>query len=576
MCYNTDTRYMALMDLRVALTVAFVAAAVSIPSMATQESATEASDVGIPVTSPIVQRACGRCHASDDRGRMTRISYQRSTPEGWEQVIRRMVLLNNLEISPEDAREAVRYLATDHGLAPEEVHPAAFEVERRMINYRYEGDPEIQVTCNRCHSFGRVLTQRRTEEEWRLLTAMHRGYYPLVDFQSFRLDGRPAPDETDRRNRVEKAVAHLTTAFPLETPAWTAWSANMRATQLEGTWALVGHEPGQGPVYGEVVVTRVPGAEDAYETSTRFAYPARGLSGTRTGRAVVYTGFQWRGRSEGEDWPDLREVMSLSRDRQELIGRWFTGAYDERGIDVTLRRVGTDPIVTGIAPRAIAAASREVTVELFGSRLPPSLDAARIDLGAGLSVIDVSDTSPTHATLRVRVEPDAAVGTRDLIMLDGGAAVADAVVVFDAVHRVSVQPDTGVARVGGLNFPKGHVRFEARAYHDGPDATLGTEDDLDLGMVDVDWSLEEYAATFGDDDTSFVGTIGSHGVFDPAGDGPNPERSGNRNNIGDVWVVATLTNAPGGGALTTPLRGRAHLLVTVPIYTRRQGGADTP
>lgn len=564
------------MELRVALTVAFVSTALSIPSTATQETAAQEPNVGIPVTSPVVQRACGRCHASDDQGRMTRISYQRSTPEGWEQVVRRMVLLNDLDISPEDAREAVRYLATDHGLAPDEVRAATFEVERRMVDYRYEADPEIQVTCNRCHSFGRVLTQRRTEEEWRLLTAMHRGYYPLVDFQSFRLGGRPPPDAPDRRTRVEKAIAHLSAAFPLETPAWTAWSANMRATRLEGTWALVGHEPGQGAVYGEVVVTPVPGAEDAYETRTRFAYPARGLSGARTGRVVVYTGFQWRGRSEGEDWPDFREVMSLSRDRQELTGRWFTGAYDERGIDVTLRRVGADPIVTGIAPRAIPAASREVTLELFGSNLPAPLNPVQIDLGAGLTVSSVSDASPTHATLNVRVAPDAAVGTRDLIMLDGRAVVPDAVVVFDAVHRVSVAPQTGLARVGGLNFPKGYVRFEARAYHDGPDGAPDTHDDLDLGMVDVDWSLEEYAATFGDDDTSFVGTIGRHGVFDPAGDGPNPERHGNRNNVGDIWVVATLTTVPGGGALTTPLRGRAHLLVTVPLYTRRQGGAATP
>ena len=567
---------MSMVALRVALVVGFLSTAMSVPSTAMQETAAEAPDVGIPVTSPVVQRACGRCHASDDRGRMTRISYQRSTPEGWEQVIRRMVLLNDLDISPEDAREALSYLATDHGLAPEEVLPARFEVERRMVDYRYDADPEIQVTCNRCHSFGRVLTQRRTEEEWRLLTAMHRGYYPLVDFQSFRLGGPAAPDATDRRNRVEKAIAHLSTAFPLETPAWTAWSANMRATRLAGTWAIVGHEPGQGPVYGEVVVTPVAGAEDTYETRTRFSYPARGLSGTRTGRAVVYTGFQWRGRSESEDWPDLREVMSLSRDRQELTGRWFTGAYDERGIDVTLRRVGADPIVTGIAPRAIPVESGDVTLELFGSNLPTPLDAARIDLGAGLTVSSVSDASPTHATFNVRVADDAAIGTRDLILVDGGTAAFDAVVVYDAVHRLSVQPGTGVARVGGLNFPKGYVRFEARAYHDGPDGAADTPDDLDLGMVDVDWRLEEYAATFDDDDTSFVGTIGRHGVFDPAGDGPNADRHGNRNNVGDVWVVATLATAPGGATLTTPLRGRAHLLVTVPLYTRRQGGADTP
>ena len=62
----------------------------------------------------------------------------------------------------------------------------------------------------------------------------------------------------------------------------------------------------------------------------------------------------------------------------------------------------------------------------------------------------------------------------------------------------------------------------------------------------------------------FVGEIDrTRGVFTPAVDGPNPKRSGNRNNIGDVWVVAV--HKPAGGA---PLRARAHLVVTVPLYMR--------
>ena len=31
-----------------------------------------------------------------------------------------------------------------------------------------------------------------------------------------------------------------------------------------------------------------------------------------------------------------REVMFVERDWQEMSGRWFTGAYDETGIDVKL------------------------------------------------------------------------------------------------------------------------------------------------------------------------------------------------------------------------------------------------
>ncbi len=88
---------------------------------------------------------------------------------------------------------------------------------------------------------------------------------------------------------------------------------------------------------------------------------------------------------------------------------------------------------------------------------------------------------------------------------------------------------------------------------------------LDLGPVDVRWSLEEYTATFRDDDLQFVGELTQGGLFVPNVDGPNPKRSGNRNNVGDVWVVAAYT-PPGSPAADKPMRGRAHLLVTVPLY----------
>ena len=84
----------------------------------------EKKDEGIPVTSPLVRQRCGSCHRADEQGRMTRISYRRTTPEGWEKTIQRMVSLNGVKLDPSDAREIVRYLADHHGLAPEEARPA--------------------------------------------------------------------------------------------------------------------------------------------------------------------------------------------------------------------------------------------------------------------------------------------------------------------------------------------------------------------------------------------------------------------------------------------------------------------
>ena len=537
-----------------------------------------ATDVGIPVTSPVVRQQCGSCHQSDAEGRMSRISYQRTTPEGWQQTIRRMVLLNGLEIDPAAAREAVRYLANGHGLAPEEARAAAFEVERRLVDYYYAADPATQETCNRCHSMGRVLTQRRTPEEWQLLTAMHQGYYPLVDFQSFYRTVSAAGENTDGDDEpgpypVELAVEHLSQAFPLDTSEWAAWSANMRDPRLVGQWSLVGSQRGRGPVYGQVEIAARAGSTDGFDTRISYTYARTGQTVERTGQSVVFTGFQWRGRSSTTSEEMLQEVMFVDRDWQGITGRWFTGNHDEIGLDIRLERVASGPTLTGVYPPAVRvgdSANRQESLTIYGVDLPDDLAtmSAAVDLGPGLDVVDIAEASRSRAVLELTVAADAAVGARDLFL--GDSFLLDAVSVYDDVHRLEVTPDTGMARVGGAAFPKRFEQFEARAFHNGPDGVANTADDLDLGLPDVTWSLEEYAAIYGDDDIEFVGRINQEGFFTPALDGPNPERRNNANNVGDVWVVATAA----GSDDASTLRARAHLLVTVPLYIRRDASPE--
>ena len=329
----------------------WLALAATAPATAAAQAASDDADAdadtGIPIDDATVRDACASCHAPDDAGRLSRISFRRATPEGWQQTIRRMVMLNDVTIEPETAREVVRYLSNHLGLAPEEARPAAYEAERRVDDHYYD-DADIQETCTACHSMGRVISQRRTADEWSLLTAMHRGYYPYVDFQAFR------SGPSDEPQPVDKAVEHLSERFPFDTPDWSAWSATMRPPRIAGAWALHGHARGLGPVYGQVTIAAIPGTDDEFTTQTSYVYARDGRRVTREGRAIVYTGFQWRGRSfEGAgDEDGLREVMIVERDWQTMSGRWFTGGYDEIGFDVTLQRVGSAPVVTGsIRPR---------------------------------------------------------------------------------------------------------------------------------------------------------------------------------------------------------------------------------
>ncbi|MEE2636036.1 MAG: quinohemoprotein amine dehydrogenase subunit alpha [Acidobacteriota bacterium] len=527
--------------------------------LAASTTTAQPTDSGIPIDDPTVRQACSRCHQADDEGRLSRISFRRTTPEGWQQTIRRMVTLNDVALTPETAREVVRYLANHLGLAPEEARQAAYEVERRADDQPYE-DADVQNTCTQCHSMGRVISQRRTEEEWRLLMAMHRGYYPFTDFQAFRRGGAPS----DEPEPVDQAVTHLSERFPLDTTEWSAWAATMRPARVGGTWLLRGHAPGLGGVYGRVTITPVPDTDDEFTTSTTYVYARDGRRVTRTGRAVIYTGFQWRGRSfvDDVDADGLREVMFVERDWRTMTGRWFAGAYDEDGLDITLERATGAATVAGVHPTALAVDTTQ-TIRVYGLSLSLPTPATAIDLGPGVTVLSVEGGTGEWIDIAVQVDADATVGRRDLVL--GQTAVANALTVYDTVHRIGVTPAAGMARVGGGQFPKQYQQFEAKAYHNGPDNEPNTEDDIDLGVVDVRWSLEEYAVTVGDDDLDYVGHIDDTGRFDPAIDGPNPERSGDRNNVGDVWVVASYPVDPRG---ENELRARGHLLVTVPLYMR--------
>ena len=529
---------------------------------------------GIPITDATTQKACGSCHRPDDKGQLSRISFQRNTPEGWQTQIQRMAALNGLSIDPATARHVVKYLSDNLGLAPEEAKPAAWEAEKRLIDYKYTASSDAESTCNKCHSLGRVISQRRTRTEWDLLIAMHRGWYPLVDNQAFRRGG-PLPPEAssdgrppDRRHPFEKAVDHLSKTFPLKTPEWTAWSANMRPARLDGTWALTGWELGKGAIYGRVIVTADPSNPDEFTTSTTYRVARTGETVTRTGRAIVYTGFQWRGRSSAQS-PDsaIREVMMVDRNWRTLEGRWFSGGYDEIGIDVKLERVGTEMRVLGTDKTALKLGASGQEVKIYGTNLAASLRTADVDLGPGVTIARVISSTPDVATVAVDVAASARPGARDLFV--SGSSRSKALAIYDKIDTIKVKPDWAMARVGGDTFPKMLAQFEAWGYSNGADGKPDSPDDIELGLVDASWSMEEYTATYNDDDIKFVGTLNeATGRFTPNVDGPNPKRSQQRNNIGDVWVVAKVLGDAVSGKPAVTLRARAHLLVTVPLYMR--------
>jgi quinohemoprotein amine dehydrogenase len=190
--------------------------------------------------------------------------------------------------------------------------------------------------------------------------------------------------------------------------------------------------------------------------------------------------------------------------------------------------------------------------------------AADLDFGPGITVRRVLSSSPTEVIAEVDVAANAASGKRDVAL--GHTVLANATAVYDSIDAVKVLPGTAVSRLGGGGSPrpKGYQQFEAIAYQRGPDNKPGTADDVELGPVDVTWSVEEFYQNFDDDDKEFVGSLGSKGLFTPSIDGPNPRRKFMADNHGNVWIVATTRDEKDKNG--KPLIGRSYLVVAPPLY----------
>lgn len=560
---------------KLALLVAFVSGAIAqnqTPGGAAKPQAP--SEPGIPVSDALVISKCSGCHSKDDKGNLTRISWERGSPESWQQAIKRMVRLHGLQLSPEDARKIVASLSETHGLAPDEARPAIYFHEKRHLdNEKY---PEVvREACVSCHPYGQPANWRRAASEWDLLVNMHIGYFPVVNWNSF-VGGRgfggggsaPGGPPADNRTPVEKAIEQMKKDFPLHTKEWAEWSASRRAAKLAGRWLLSAYQPGKGDFVGEVSIE--PGAgPNEWVTRTRMMNTKTGETITREGKSILYTGYSWRGSSKSANASDAkaaREVMLVSRDQNAMEGRWFWGAYDEFGYDVKLSRAEERTSILSLSQRGLRT-GQTAKLKVYGDQFPANLAAGDVDLGSGVAVTAVKVVNAGQLELDLNVDAKAVLGQRDLAIRR--TVLPNAVAVYDTVDYIKVSSDTAIARLGGTTHPKGYAQFVAHGYHRGLDGKANTPDDVLLGPLDVEWSLEEFYAIHGDDDVQFVGTLDKKGYFTPNMEGPNPKRKFSRNNYGDVWAVATYKGADAAAQKDgKPLTAKSYFIVTVPMYMR--------
>ncbi len=231
--------------------------------------------------------------------------------------------------------------------------------ERRLVDVAYDADKETATSARRAIRSAACMSERRTKEEWELLLAMHRGYYPLVDNQpmndgqGFRRGARadrsrrrrrraarqPPPDGSHHRASVE--------GVPAADAGMDGVGGGDAAAEAGGPVGDLRLRAGKGPVFGQVTVTADPA--DARYVHHRDALHVRAqrrdghAQGKRASSTPASSGAAaWHGRAGDARRSDDRGARVLcrrahaARDVRPLVHR----RYDETGIDVKLVQVG--------------------------------------------------------------------------------------------------------------------------------------------------------------------------------------------------------------------------------------------
>ena len=492
---------------------------------------------------------CVGCHAPKD-GAVDVVTAQRKTPEGWEMTLIRMVRTHGAQLQPDDVRSLVKYLSDKYGLAPSEVEPFRYMLEKRNTKVVQHDVPKfVQASCMQCHSYERTILQRRTQESWSHIPDMKLALFTNTEnvtassglLQDFWYD-----------EVRKKVIPHLAEQFPFTTAAWTKWQAKPRA-DYAGNWKIVGHDAGKGGDYTGQVTLKALG-DDKYEGEFTLEFSdGSKASGKTTG--MMYTGFQWRGSVQLEGGKIQREILFATEDGSTLHGRRVLTPVGDLGMDETWHKSSDTAQILSVIPTTLQAGEKQ-TVKIFGMNFPQNLTTAALSLGNGVTITSLNQTGDDTIVAEVVAAEDVAVGPRQIHLQ--GATGTLPFYVYRTIDYIRLSPETAFARPGGDHIPKYMQQFEAFAYLNGSDGVKGTKDDIKLHRVRPEkWNLEEYIKRLNDDDMHFVGAIDDNGLFTPANAGPNPQRHMMDHNVGDVWVEGWYK----ANGTNYPMGARAYLLV---------------
>ncbi|GHU26229.1 hypothetical protein FACS189488_14320 [Betaproteobacteria bacterium] len=389
----------------------------------------------------LMAERCSICHA-DELGRLPRIQAQRKTPEGWLMTVVRMQRSHELRLTDDERRALVKHLADTQGLAPAETAPARYVLERRLNTVESFPSQQFTEMCARCHSGARVVLQRRTATEWERLVHFHLGQFPTLEYQAL---GR----DRDWFNIALKEIAPaLAKDFAYGDDAWQKWKL-VKPAPVEGQWVVSGHLPGKGDFNATLTATlkdaQDANAKDQYTLTLAGSY-ADGEKLSGQGSAVIYTGYEWRGKVT-INGVAYRQVFAIEGDT--LRGRQFVAEHDEIGADIVAARQGSGTShVLAVQPAWLKTGAK-TRLTIVGNDL-----AGEPELPAGIKVLKVLERTPGRIVVNAIADRQA-LGTHKVkvaVVVDGVArvAVAGIALVIAAAGTQIADAAGGAARAFAL------------------------------------------------------------------------------------------------------------------------------
>lgn len=510
--------------------------------------------------SGLVRQKCSACHKLDKQGRMEVIEETRKSPEEWKVVVDRMIRINGGPVSDDEFDPVIKELSRHLILTPDEMARVAYINSDENSQYReYPADKteeRIFAACVRCHTYGKILSHRKTREQWQENMNLHLGYYPTTVAQL---------REMDWPKEAAALVDVLAERLPMDTPEWRTWMAQRKKQQLEGKWIVAGYQPGYGYYEGAYTFTMdTEKGRNEYRVVKEVRY-LNGTQFTQAGEATLYGEYHLRyklsptpltGRVEG--------VFDLDATEMSFQGKWWTVVQDTNAFgNETFYQEGLGARVIALFPQALKKTGKVQDLTLVGVDLPGRVTANQLRfVDRGIKIVEVAKQGDSVLKLKVRVGVEADNGPSSLALdnVDGSVSL----IAYDRIDGIRILPALGRARVSsGAAYPPHGVQFVARAVNFGKDGKPNTKDDMMLEPVRADWWLEEEKTREGDDDLKYLQTSVVNGLYTPTTTyGPMESRVQRREGIGLIAIGASYEDADSGEIL----KDRSLLGVTVPDF----------